>query len=58
MAKVVITYEYEPRMDHYPAGTETAADAMRFDVEQVENGNAYWDEFLDGNGKLTVEVID
>lgn len=58
MPKVVITYEYEPTMDHYPTGTETAADAMRIDVEQVQNGNAYWDEFLDGSGTLTVEVID
>lgn len=35
MAKVVITYEYKPNLDHYPAGTDTAADALRWDVEQA-----------------------
>lgn len=58
MPKVVITYEYEPNLDHYPAGTETAADAMRMDVEQVQAGEAMWDEFLEGGGTLTVAVVD
>lgn len=59
MPKVVITYEYEPIMDHYPAGTETASDAMRLDVEQVQGGYVYWDELLEcGSGKLTVEVVE
>lgn len=58
MAKVVITYEYAPNLDHYPEGTDTAADAMRWDVEQAKSGEATWDEFLDGSGKLTVEVVD
>lgn len=40
MPKVVITYEYEPNLDHYPVGTETAADALRWDVEQVQAGSA------------------
>ncbi|MEN4465417.1 hypothetical protein ABFV47_14290 [Mycolicibacterium fortuitum] len=58
MPKVVITYEYEPNLDHYPVGTETAADALRWDVEQVQAGEVVWDEFLEGSGKLTVEVVD
>jgi hypothetical protein len=58
MAKIVLTYEYEPNLDHYPAGTDTAADAMRHDVQQVQNGEALWDEFFDGPGTLTVEVVD
>jgi hypothetical protein len=59
VAKIVITYEYEPNMEHYPAGTETAAEAMKIDVEQVQNGSVYWDEFLEGgSGKITVEVVE
>lgn len=58
MPKIVITYEYEPNMDHYPAGVETAIDAMRMDVEGVQAGEAMWDEFLEGSGTLTVEVVD
>ncbi|WP_156749641.1 hypothetical protein [Mycobacterium sp. E1747] len=57
MPKIVITYEYEPNMDHYP-GAETAVDAMRMDVEQVQAGEALWDEFFEGSGTLTVEVVD
>jgi hypothetical protein len=58
MAKIIITYEYEPNLDHYPTGTETAAEAIRFDVDQVLNGNTYWGELLDGDGKITASVVD
>jgi len=47
MAKVVITYEYEPDLKHYPDDVKTSADAMRFDIQMINDGEISLGEFLD-----------
>ena len=60
MAKIVITYEYEPNLKHYPDGVKTVADAMRFDVQKLNDGVMSLGEFLDyaDEEQLTIEVVE
>lgn len=59
MSKIVITYDYEPNMPSYPDYVDTKADAMRFDVEQINNGVFSVLEFLDDDqADLTIEVVE
>jgi hypothetical protein len=37
-ARIVLTIDYEPNLEHYPPHIKTKAEAMWFDVRQVLNG--------------------
>lgn len=58
MPKIVITHEYVPNLDDYPTWVENVKDAMIFDVNEINNGNAYVEELIEGGGKTTIEVVD
>jgi hypothetical protein len=60
VAKIVIAYEYEPSLEHYPDSVKTQADAMRFDVQQIEDNHISLGEFLDmvDDNKVTIEVVE
>lgn len=56
MTHIRITFNYEPDLSHYPDEVKTKADAMRFDVAQVEEGNYGIDDFI-GDRDIAMEVI-
>ncbi|ASR75944.1 hypothetical protein J4U02_gp096 [Mycobacterium phage Aziz] len=57
-ARIVLTIDYEPNLDHYPDHITTKRDAMEFDVQQVLDGNVSDEDLFSAADCLDWEVVD
>lgn len=57
-ARILITVDYEPNLDHYPSDITTKREAMEYDVARMLDGNIDDLELLSYADCLDWEVVD